>query len=61
MRFSAFSKELFFAAMQVRMAFVAEGNEIIFVIRPRVAAEDLVVDFEVGHRSAELTAPAVAP
>jgi hypothetical protein len=60
MRFSAFSKELFFAAMQVRMAAVAEGNEIVFVVGSRVAAEDLVMDFEVGHRPAELTTPTVA-
>jgi hypothetical protein len=30
------------------MAFVAAGNEIIFVVGSRVAAEDLVADFEVG-------------
>jgi hypothetical protein len=43
------------------MAAVAEGNEIIFVVGSRVAAELLVMDFEVDHRSAELTTPAVTP
>jgi hypothetical protein len=42
------------------MAAVAEGNEIVFVVGSRVAAEDLVMDFEVGHRPAELTTPTVA-
>jgi len=43
------------------MASVAKGNEIVFLVRTRVAAEDLVVDFEVGHGPAELAAPAVTP
>ena len=43
------------------MAFVAEGDEIVFVVLTRVAAEFLMVDFEVGHGPAELAAPAVSP
>ena len=44
-----------------RMAAIAKGDQVIFVVRTRVATEALVMDFEVGHGSAELTTPAVAP
>jgi hypothetical protein len=40
---------------------LGERDEIALVARTRVPAELLVVDFEVGHRSAELTPPAIAP
>jgi hypothetical protein len=43
------------------VAAVAKGNKIVVVVRPRVAAELLVMDFKVGHRSAGLTTPAVSP
>jgi hypothetical protein len=38
----------------------AQGNQIIFCIGARVAAELLVVNFKIGHRAAILTPPAVA-
>jgi hypothetical protein len=43
------------------VARVAERDEIVFVVRTGVAAKLLVMYFEVGHRSAELTSPAVSP
>jgi len=43
------------------MAVVAKRDEIIFVVLTRVAAEFLMMNFEVGHRPAELAAPAVSP
>lgn len=48
------------ATMQGRMTCNADGNQILFRIVPRVAAKFLVVDFKVGHRTAQLTSPAVA-
>ena len=49
------------SAVRCRVAAVAEGNEVVFLVRSRVAAKLLVVDFKVSHRSAELTTPAVSP
>jgi hypothetical protein len=49
------------SAVLRQTASVAKGNKIVFVIWSRVATELLMVDFEVGHPSAELTTPAVAP
>jgi len=43
------------------MAAVAEGNQVSFVVLTGVAAELLVMDFEVRHGSAELTTPAISP
>jgi hypothetical protein len=42
-----------------QMASVAKGTEIVFLVGA-VTAKLLVVNFEVGHRSAELAAPAVS-
>ena len=42
------------------MASGAEGDEIFLGIRPGLAAELLVVNFKIGHRSAGLASPAVA-
>jgi len=41
------------------MTAVAERDQIGIVIGTGVAAKSLVMDFEVGHRPAELTAPAI--
>ena len=60
-RFSGFLNDLFVPAMLCRMTFIAECDQVVFLVRTRVAAKLLVVDFEVGHRSTELTAPAVSP
>jgi len=38
-----------YLAVLCRVAAVAESNEVIFVVRTRVTAELLMVDFEVGH------------
>ena len=42
------------------MTAATERDQIVFVVRPRVAAELLVMDFQVGHGSAELATPAVS-
>jgi len=47
--------------MDGRVAIEAEGDEIGFRIFAGVAAEFLVVDFQVGPGTAELTAPTVSP
>jgi hypothetical protein len=41
------------------MAIDAQRDEIVLVIITRLAAELLVMDFEVFHRPAELAMPAV--
>jgi hypothetical protein len=38
----------------------AKRDQIAFTIPARVAAELFVVDFEVGHRTAQLTSPAIS-
>lgn len=43
------------------MAFGAKGDQVLLGVVPRLAAEFLVVDFEIGQRAARLTTPAVAP
>ena len=49
------------SAMQLRMAFPAEGNKVVLAIGPRVAAELLVMHLQVGHHTATLTTPTVSP
>ena len=51
----------FILAVLGRVAVVAEDDEIVFVVSTGVTAKLLVVDFEVGHGSAELTPPSVPP
>ena len=38
----------------------AEGDQVLFGVVARVAAKLLVVDFQVRHRAAQLTPPAIA-
>jgi hypothetical protein len=40
---------------------VAQGDEVVFIVIARVAAELLVVNFKVDHGSTVLTTPAVPP
>jgi len=46
-------------AMQGRMTFHADGNEILFGVVAGVATELFVMDFQVRHRATRLTSPAV--
>jgi hypothetical protein len=46
--------------MQARMACSAKCDQIFFAIVAGVAAELFVMNFQVGHRSAELASPAIA-
>jgi hypothetical protein len=46
--------------MNAAMTVVAQRDEIVLRIRTGVAAKFLVVDFEVGHGTAALTAPAIS-
>ena len=46
--------------MQGSMTRNADGNQILFGIVPRVATKFLVVNFQVGYRTAQLAPPAVA-
>ena len=46
--------------MQGRMTCTANGNEILFRIVAGVAAKLFVMDFQVCHRAARLTPPAIA-
>jgi len=45
--------------MQIGMARSAECDQVFFAIVAGVAAELFVMNFQVGHRSAELASPAV--
>jgi hypothetical protein len=46
--------------MQGRMTCNADGNEILFRVVAGVAAKLFVMDFQVRHRTARLTTPAIA-
>ena len=48
------------AAMDGRVTCRAESNQVLFGIFPRVAAKLQMMDFQVGHGAARLTAPAVS-
>jgi hypothetical protein len=45
--------------MRARVAIRAEGHEIVFRVFPGLAPKLLMVDFEIGHRAAELASPIV--
>ena len=45
--------------MQGGMTCSAHSNQILFRVVARVAARLFVMDFQVGHRTAQLTPPAV--
>jgi hypothetical protein len=46
--------------MDTRMAFGAKSDQVLLGIVARVAAKPFVVDFQVRHRAARLTPPAIA-
>ena len=46
--------------MYAGMTRIAKCDQILFRVAPRVAAELLVVDFEIRHRAARLTPPTIA-
>ena len=48
-----------FSAMDTGMALRAERFKLLFGVVARVAAKLLVVDFQVRHRAAQLTPPAI--
>ena len=43
------------------MTIEAERDQIAFIILAGVAAEFCVVNFKVGHGTAQLTSPAISP
>ena len=47
--------------MNPLMALPAYGNQVLLGVVAGVAAEPFVMDFEVGHRAAKLTSPAIPP
>jgi hypothetical protein len=56
-----YNSNLPWIAVLCRMTVIAKCDQVFLRVVARVASKFLVVDFEVGHRSAELTAPAVSP
>ncbi len=50
-----------YSSVDWTVATQAERDQIVFMIRAGVAAKLFVVDFKVGHGTAQLTAPAVSP
>ena len=47
--------------MRESVTIEAKRDQIAFIIRAAVAAKFPVVDFKVGHGTAQLTAPTVSP
>jgi len=47
--------------MRESVTIEAKRDQIAFIIRAAVAAKFSVVDFKVGHGTAQLTAPTVSP
>jgi hypothetical protein len=47
--------------MHPDMALRAERDQVLLGVVARMAAKSFVVDFQVRHRAARLTPPAVAP
>jgi hypothetical protein len=47
--------------MHAGMALRAERDQVLLGVVARMAAKPFVVDFQVRHRAARLTPPAVAP
>ena len=47
--------------MQAAMASTTEGNEVLLRIGSTVAAEQLVMDLEMGSGTAMLAAPPISP
>jgi hypothetical protein len=47
--------------MHSSMTCEAKRDQVMFIIRTRLASESFMVYFELEHRAAKLTFPAVAP
>jgi len=49
-----------FSAMAAGVALCAERDQVLFAVAARVAKKLFVMDFQVRHRAARLTPPAIA-